>query len=67
MVVGDAAYDSDGLDARLARKGTKLNAPQNEQRINKTQDGRSLRHMKRRWHVEFFFAWLNRFRRVAIR
>ena len=41
VVVGDAAYDSDGLDTRLAQKGTTLIAPNNEQRINKTQDGRS--------------------------
>jgi hypothetical protein len=56
VVVGDAAFDSDGLDARLAQKGTKLIAPHNERRINKTQDGRLLRRMKRRWHVEFFLA-----------
>ncbi|MCA2959210.1 MAG: transposase [Silvanigrellales bacterium] len=55
------------LAEEQAQKGTKLIAPQNERRINKPQDGRSLRRMKRRWHVEFFFAWLKRFRRVAIR
>ena len=35
--------------------------------VNKTQDGRELRHYKRRWKVERFFAWLHNFRRVATR
>ena len=33
----------------------------------KTQDGRKLRHYKRRWKIERLFAWLSNFRRLVIR
>jgi len=61
------AYDSDGLDAELARLGIEMIAPHNPRRKKKTQDGRPLRRYRRRWHVERFFAWLQRFRRLVTR
>lgn len=66
-LIGDRAYDSDGLDAQLARElGTVLIAPNRSNR-RKSQDGRQLRRYRRRWKVERFFAWLMRFRRVVTR
>jgi len=32
-----------------------------------TQDRRSLRRYKRRWHIERLFAWLLRYRRLVTR
>jgi transposase len=65
-LVGDKAYDSDALDARLKKKGIRLIAPHKANRIKPmTQDGRELRRYKRRWKVERFFAWLHNFRRVV--
>lgn len=66
-LVGDKAYDSDPLDARLASQGVDLIAPHRANRKTKTQDGRRLRRYKRRWKVERLFAWLQNFRRVATR
>jgi Transposase DDE domain len=40
-LIGDAAYDSDGLDRQLADCGIELIAPHRGNRINITQDGRS--------------------------
>jgi transposase len=68
-VVGDKAYDSDRLDASLAKKGIEMISPhrRNRRPENKTQDGRSLRRYKRRWKVERTIAWLQNFRRLCIR
>lgn len=68
-LIGDKAYDSDGLDEELDELGVKMIAPhrRNRKRENKTQDGRSLRRYKRRWKVERLFAWLQNFRRVLTR
>jgi transposase len=68
-VVGDKAYDSDGLDRQLARQGIELIAPHrsNRRADKKTQDGRPLRRYSRRWRVERTIAWLQNFRRLCIR
>ena len=68
-LIGDKAYDSDPLDARLAASyRIWLIAPHKSNRRKKaTQDGRALRRYKRRWKVERFFAWLFHFRRVETR
>jgi transposase len=67
-LVGDRAYDSDGLDKELKRKGIELIAPHKRNRKRKkTQDGRKLRPYKKRWTVERFFAWLQNFRRCLVR
>ena len=68
-MIGDRAYDSDPLDARIGERfGVQLVAPHNPTRRRKaTQDGRVLRRYRRRWKIERLFAWLHNFRRVVIR
>ena len=66
-LIGDGAYDSDGHDARLARRGIELIAPNRSNRRRFTQDGRPLRRYKRRWKIERTNAWLQNFRRIVIR
>lgn len=65
-LIGDKAYDSDGLDAELAAIGIQMIAP-NRRNRRKTQDKRTLRRYKRRWKVERTIAWLQSFRRVRTR
>ena len=57
-LVGDAAYESDQLDAELAQRGIELIAPHRRDRKRKTQDGRPLGRYRRRWKVQRLFAWL---------
>ncbi len=68
-LIGDKAYDSDPLDARLRQQyGVELIAPHTLQRSRPaTQDGRALRRYRRRWHIERLFAWLHNYRRVVTR
>ena len=67
-LIGDKAYDSDKLDAKLEQQGIELIAPHRANRIRPvTQDGRALRRYKRRWKVERLFAWLQHFRRILSR
>jgi transposase len=68
-LMGDKAYDSDPLDARLlTRYGIDLIAPHRSNRTRPaTQDGRALRRRKRRWKIERLFAWLYNFRRLIVR
>jgi transposase len=66
-LIGDRAYDSDGLDAELAQLGIEMIAPHHPKRKKLTQDGRPLRRYRRRWHVERLFAWMMRFRRLVTR
>lgn len=66
-LIGDRAYDSDGLDEQLADIGVEMIAPHNPTRRSKTQDGRALRRYRRRWHVEGLFAWMLRFCRLVTR
>jgi transposase len=66
-LIGDKAYDSDGLDARLRDRGVEMIAPNRENRNVQTQDGRPLRRYRRRWKVERLFAWLQNFRRLVTR
>lgn len=65
-LIGDKAYDSDGLDATLAARGIEMIAP-NRRGRRKTQDGRPLRRYRRRWKVERLMAWLHNFRRLVSR
>lgn len=65
-LIGRNAYDSDGLDARLAEQGTELIAP-NRRNRRKTPAGQPLRRYRRRWKVERLFAWLANFRRLGLR
>ncbi len=69
-LIGDKAYDSDGLDQQLLEQyGTEMIAPHRQGRRpeNQTQDGRPLRRFQRRWKVERLFAWLSNFRRLVVR
>lgn len=66
-LIGDKAYDSDKLDARLEEDwGIEMIAPNRKKRV-KTQDGRPLRRYCRRWKIERLFAWLQNFRRLVVR
>lgn len=68
QLIGDLAYDSDKLDARLADEGIELISPHRRNRTKPaTQDGRALRRYRRRWKVERLFAWLQNFRRLVVR
>jgi hypothetical protein len=52
--VGDTAYDSDGLERKLAEDyGIEMNAL-NRRNRSKAQDGRALRRYKERWGIEWF-------------
>ena len=66
-LIGDNAYESDSLDAALARQGVELIAPHRRTRTHRTQDGRPLRRYRRRWKVERLFAWFQNFRRLVVR
>ena len=67
-LIGDRAYDSDPLDRELAAEGIELIAPHRKNRKKpRTQDGRKLRRYRRRWKIERLFAWLQNFRRIAMR
>ena len=67
-LIGDKAYDSDPLDAELREQGIEMIAPHKSNRKKApTQDGRALRRYKRRWKIERLFAWLQNFRRIAMR
>ena len=67
-LIGDRAYDSDPLDARLKRRHIDLIAPHRSNRRRKvTQDGRKLRRYKHRWKVERLNSWLQQFRRIVTR
>ena len=46
-LIGDKAYDSNRLDAELAKRGVEMIAPHNPTHP-KTQDGRQLRRYRRR-------------------
>jgi len=67
-LIGDKAYDSDGLDKKLMENyGTEMIAPNKQNRRVRTQDGRPLRRFVRRWKIERLFAWLFNFRRLVVR
>ena len=67
-LVGDRAYDADPLDRALAAAGTELIAPHRANRSKpRTQDGRPLRRLARRWKVERLNAWLQGCRRLVTR
>ena len=67
ILIGDKAYDSDPLDAELARMGVEMIAPAHPRRRRNMPDGRKLRRYKRRWKVERLFAWIFRYRRLVTR
>jgi transposase len=67
-VLADRAYDCDWLRDHLAKLGLILVAAHRSNRVKEpTNDGRTLRRLKRRWKVERTFAWLHSYRRVVTR
>ena len=68
-LIGDRAYDSDPLDQLLReRYGVELIAPHKiNRRRPATQDGRTLRRIRRRWKIERLFAWFHNYRRIVTR
>jgi len=68
-LIGDKAYDCDGLDDALAELGIEMISPHRRNRLpeNKTQDGRPLRRYRHRWIVERTIAWLGNHRRLLTR
>ena len=66
-LIGEKGYDSDKLDARLAKRGIEFIAPDRSTRRHNKQDGRQHRRYGRRWKVERLFAWLHNFRRLVTR
>ena len=67
-LIGDKAYDSDGLDHQMREQyGIEVIAPHRSDRKEPTQDGRPLRRYRRRWTIERLFAWLQVYRRLANR
>lgn len=68
-LIGDRAYDSDGLDERLwEERGIEMISPHRTNRKRApTQDGRPLHRYKHRWKVERLFAWLQNYRRLITR
>jgi transposase len=66
-LIGDRGYDSDRLDDTLMTTyGIEMIAARRRGRA-RTQDGRPLRRVRRRWKVERFFAWLHHSRRAVTR
>jgi transposase len=66
-LIGDKAYDSDGLDKTLAEDYDIEMISPNRANRGRTQDGRPLRRYKRRWKVERIFAWMQNYRRLVAR
>ena len=67
-LIGDKAFDSDPLDARLKPEGIEMIAPHKKNRVSPvTQDGRKLRRFNRRWKIERLFAWIYNYRRCVVR
>ena len=66
-LIGDRAYDSDGLDQSLAKQRIEMIAPNRCNRRHQTQDGRPLRRYLRGWRIERLFAWVFNFRRLVVR
>lgn len=67
-LIADKAYDSNGLRARLAKRGIMPLIPaRSTSRTATHQDGRPLRRYRRRWKIERTFAWLLNFRRITVR
>lgn len=66
-LIGDKAFDSAKLDRECRERGVELIAPKRRRSGLRKQDGRPLRRYRRRWRAERLFAWLKRYRRIAIR
>jgi transposase len=67
-LIGDKAYDSDKLRARLGGRGIRLLVPyrRNRKACNKQSPEVGERY-QHRWKIERTFAWLGNFRRLVVR
>ena len=67
-LIGDKAYESDGLDKELSKEGVEMIVPHREyRRKERTQDGRKVLRYERRWLIERFFVWIQWRRRLLVR
>jgi transposase len=67
-LVGDKAYDSDQLRARLGSKGIRLLVPYRRNRkTGRKQSAEAGERYQHRWKIERTFAWLGNFRRLVVR
>ncbi len=67
-IIGDKAHGSDTLGEELAAQSIELMAPHRSNRTKPvTQDGRCLRHVKRRWKVAWTISWIKSCRRLVMR
>jgi transposase len=67
-LVGDKAYDSDKLRARLGGKGIRLLVPYRRNRKpRRKQSPEVAARYRHRWKIERTFAWLGNFRRLVVR
>jgi transposase len=67
-LIGDKAYDSHPLRARLKKRGIELIVPHKAGRVRPaTQDGRALRRYRKRWKIERTNAWLGNYRHLVVR
>lgn len=67
-LIGDKAYDSDPLRARLKTLGITLLAPYRKNRTNHvSQNAKIQPRYSRRWIIERTIGWIGRFKRLVIR
>ena len=67
-LLADKGFDDNGLAGRLAKFGVTLLAPHRRNRKKPPRhDGRTAKRLRTRYVVERAFAWLQGFRRLAIR
>jgi len=67
-LIADRGYDSNAVREELVQRGIEpiIPARRNNRRATH-QDGRKLRRYKHRWIIERTNAWLQNFRRLAVR
>jgi transposase len=67
-LIADRGYASNAARALLVKRAIEPIIPaRSNHRVATPQDGRTLRRYKRRWIIERTKAWLQNFRRLAVR
>ena len=67
-LIADRGYDSNAVRSLLERRGIEPIIPARVNNRRAThQDGRRLRRYRRRWIIERTNAWIQNFRRLAVR
>ena len=67
-LIADKGYDSNAVREQLVERGMEPIIPARKNNRKAThQDGRKLRRYKHRWIIERTNAWLQNFRRLAVR